>query len=94
VDFTQRFRANHNIIFREEAEGGFLFDVETANLKYMNQSAKDAFLMLNGQMDVNQVINQLLALHPDVDREQIEKNVKSFVLELVGNRFISPCEGE
>jgi len=94
MDFTQRFRANNGIIFREEDDGGFLFDAETGNLKYMNQSAKDAFLMLNGQKDINQLIDHLVGLYPEVDRKQIRKDVESLLLELVENRFISSCEGE
>lgn len=94
MDFTQRFRANNSTIFKEEEDGAFLFDPETGNLKYMNQSAKDAFLMLNGQKDINQLIDHLFGLYPDVDREQIKKDVESFLMELIENRFISSCEEE
>jgi len=89
-----QFRANNSIIFREEDDGAFLFDPETGNLKYMNQSAKDAFLVLKGQKDINQVIDDLVGSYPDVDRKQIQKDVESFLQELVDNRFISSFKGE
>jgi len=94
MDFTRRFRANSSIMFREEEDGAFLFDPETGNLKYANRSARDAFLLLDGQMDISQVIDHLVGLYPDVDRKQIQTDVESFLRELVENRFISSCEGE
>jgi len=94
MDFSQRFRANNNIILREEDDGAFLFDPKTGNLKYINRSAKDTFLLLNRETEVSQMIDHLFSLYSDVDREQIQKDVESFLMELVENRFISPCEGE
>lgn len=94
MDFTRRFRANNGIMFREEDDGAFLFDPETGNLKYMNRSAKHAFLMLTDQKDIGQVIDHLAGLYPDVDRKQIQMDVEDFLLELVENRFISSCKGE
>jgi hypothetical protein len=94
MDFTQRFRVNNGIIFREEDDGAFLFDPETGSLKYMNRSAKHAFSMLNGQNDISQVIDHVAGTYPDVDRKQIQKDIESFLLELIESRFISSCKGE
>lgn len=94
MNFTQRFERNSRSIFREEDDGAFLFDPETGNLKYLNRSAKDVFLMINGQNDISKVIDRLFGLYHDVDRKQIQTDVESFLTELKENGFISSLDAE
>lgn len=94
MDLTKKFVKNPSIVYREEEDGAFLFDPETGNLKYMNHSAKEAFLMLNGQKDVSRLIQYLLTLYPDVDFKQIQKDIGSFIEQLEVNGFISSQDGE
>ena len=54
MNLAQRYTKNDNIVFREEDDGAFLFDPDTGNLKYLNKSAKETFLMIDGQNDLNQ----------------------------------------
>ncbi len=89
MDLTKKFVKNPSIVYREEEDGAFLFDPETGNLKYMNHSAKETFLMLNGQKDVSRLIQYLLTLYPDVDFKQIQKDIGSFIEQLEVNGFIS-----
>ena len=89
MDSTRRFRKNDSITYREEEDGAFLFDPETGNLKYMNRSAKDIFLILNGQNNVGQVIDQVLVQYNNADAQQIKQDVESFLQDLLTNRFVS-----
>ncbi len=79
MDSARRFKRNDSITYREEEDGAFLFDPETGNLKYMNRSAKEIFLILNGQKNVSQVIDQLLIQYNDADAQQIKQDVESFL---------------
>ena len=65
MDLLIRFRPNDHIVYREEEDGAFLFDPKTGNLKYMNRSAKEIYLMLNGYNDTDTVIQNLDELYPD-----------------------------
>lgn len=94
MDLTKKFVKNPSIVYREEEDGAFLFDPETGNLKYMNHSAKEAFLMLNGQKDVSRLIQYLFELYPDVDFKQIQKDIGSFIEQLEVNGFISSQDRE
>jgi len=94
MDLTKKFVKNPSIVYREEEDGAFLFDPETGNLKYMNLSAKEAFLMLNGQKDVSRLIHSLFELYPNVDIEQIQNDLGSFLKQLEVNGFISSQDGE
>ncbi len=92
MDLTKKFVKNPSIVYREEEDGAFLFDPETGNLKYMNHSAKEAFLMLNGQKDVSRLIQYLLGLYTDVDVKKIQNDVEIFLKQLKENRFISSLD--
>lgn len=92
MDLTKKFVKNPSIVYREEEDGAFLFDPETGNLKYMNHSAKEAFLMLNGQKDVSRLIQYLFTLYPDVDVKIIQNDVEIFLKQLKENRFISSLD--
>ncbi len=90
MDFTQKFERNKKIVYREEDDGAFLFDPSTGNLKYMNRSGKETFLLLTEQQDLGQVINHMSGLFPDVKRRRIEEDLETFLQELEENDFLSP----
>jgi hypothetical protein len=92
MDLTKKFVKNPSIVYREEEDGAFLFDPETGNLRYMNHSAKEAFLMLNGQKDVSRLIQYLLGLYTDVDVKKIQNDVEIFLKQLKENKFISSLD--
>ena len=92
MDLTKKFVKNPSIVYREEEDGAFLFDPETGNLKYMNHSAKETFLMLNGQKDVSRLIQYLLVLYTDVDVKKIQNDVEIFLKQLKENKFISSLD--
>jgi len=93
MGLTKKFVKNTSIVYREEEDGAFLFDPETGNLKYMNLSAKEAFLMLNGQNDVSRLIQSLVDLYPDADIKQIRNDMGTFLEQLEVNGFISSSKG-
>jgi hypothetical protein len=93
MNSAQRYIKNNNIVFREEDDGAFLFDPDTGNLKYLNKSAKETFLRIDGQNDLSQIANRLLELYPDEDAEQVRNDVESFLKELIENSFAFPKEG-
>ena len=90
MDLARRFQQNEDTVFREEDDGAFLFDPDSGELRYVNQSGKETFLMLGEDHDVNTVIEQMIKLYPDVEPERIEADVKDFVEDLEENRFILP----
>jgi coenzyme PQQ synthesis protein D (PqqD) len=94
MNLKQKFKKNKDIVYKEEEDGAFLFDPATGNLKYMNRSGKETFLSLNDQQDLNQVINHMLGLFPDVNRSRIEKDLEPFIKELEENGFLFPLDRE
>ena len=88
MESEKRYRRNEEIVFREEDDGAFLFDPDSGDLRYLNQSGKETFLMLGEDQDVNRVIHRMIELYPDVEPQKIEADVEDFVKDLEENRFI------
>ena len=75
-------------MFREEDDGAFLFDPDSGDLRYLNQSGKETFLLLGEDQSLSRVIRRMTELYPDVDPQKIESDVNEFVKDLEENRFI------
>lgn len=88
MESEKRYRRNEEIVFREEDDGAFLFDPDSGDLRYLNQSGKETFLLLGEDLSVGSVIRRMSELYPDVDPQKIEADVTSFVKDLEENRFI------
>ena len=90
MNLKKRFGRNEDIVFREEDEGAFLFDPDTGDLKYMNLSGKETFLMLDGEKDLEQITAHMLELYPQAEPEQVRKDVEDFLKDLEERDFIRP----
>ena len=82
------------MIFREEGDGAFLFDSVTGNLKYVNRSAKEIYLMIDGSREFSHLLDGVAGIYPDSDRDKVEKDLYAFLNDLTKNRFIFVVDGE
>jgi hypothetical protein len=94
MELTKRYKQNEEIVYREEADGAFLFDPDTGNLRYMNRSGREAFLMLKGDKDTKQVIDSMLELYPEVEPPRIQSDVEDFLEDLEESHFILPLNNK
>ncbi len=85
---------NDEIVFREEGEGAFLFDPVNGNLKYLNRSGKEIYLMIDGSREIVRLLGSVTGIYPDSDRDEIEKDLDAFLNDLTDNRFIFVSDGE
>ena len=88
MESEKRYRRNEDIVFREEDDGAFLFDPDSGDLRYLNQSGKETFLLLGEDQGLNGVIRRMIELYPEVEPKKIEADVKDFVKDLEENQFI------
>jgi hypothetical protein len=94
MELTNRYKQNEEIVYREEADGAFLFDPDTGNLRYMNRSGRETFLMLKGDKDTKQVIDSMLELYPEVEPPRIQSDVEDFLEDLEESHFILPLNNK
>ncbi|MBW1696667.1 MAG: PqqD family protein [Deltaproteobacteria bacterium] len=88
-----RFRKNEHVIIREEQGGAFLFDPQTGNLKYMNPTGKEIFLMLETGNTETEMVETFKRRYPEISSEQCRLDVQSFLKQLEENRFIIKLMG-
>jgi hypothetical protein len=89
MDPTQSYKINKEIVYREEDDGAFLFDPDSGNLKYMNLTGREIFLMLKEKGDLSEAIAHIHGQYPDMDHKQIQTDVEAFLGQLEKNTFIS-----
>jgi hypothetical protein len=94
MDLRKRYKQNKDIVYREEDDGAFLFDPETGALRYMNRSGRETFLMLKGDKDIKQVVDNMLELYPEVEPPRIQGDVEDFLEDLEEIHFILPLNGK
>ena len=90
--YQDRYRKRESIVYREEEDGAFLFDPDTGNLKFMNRTGRETFLMLDGRSSVDHLLQRLRETYPDAEPLKIRQDVESFLIELVENDFIAVSE--
>jgi len=89
---SQRLRRNPEIVYREEGDGAFIFDPESGNLKFMNRTAKEAFLLLDQAGEINTLVQSFCRLYPAVDGEKIRSDLLAFLGEIERNGFATVVE--
>jgi hypothetical protein len=94
MDDGNRFIKNPDVIVREEGDGAFLFDANTGNLKYMNETAKETFLLLEKEMDLKQITERIIDSYNDAEPSEVMNHVKGFVKDLMENQFIRIIDGK
>jgi hypothetical protein len=69
-----------NVVFREEPEGGILFNVDTGELKLVEDVAWGICHLIDAGMDRSGILQELKERYPDQD--SLEEDLDSFIEEL------------
>lgn len=75
-----------NIVFREEPEGGILFDVNTGRLKLVEGVAWGICDLIDRCRSRDSILEKLRKLYPE--EESIEEDLDTFLDELVESGFL------
>lgn len=79
-----------NVVFREEPEGGILFNVDTGELKLVEDVAWGICDLIEKNKNRSQILKKLKDIYPD--ETDIEKDLDSFLKELVETKFLITIE--
>jgi len=71
-----------DIVFREEDNGAFLFDPIKDELQCLNDTGVVIYKAINGKNSVEDIVKQLEAMYPEVAKDQIRKDVETFLEDL------------
>ena len=84
----QKLSKKPHIIFKEEENGAFLFDPNNGNLKFINRTGRELYLLLDNSVDRKQMIEILIKRYPETEPDQLETDVEDFIDQLEVSGFI------
>lgn len=87
----EKFRYPENVVFREEPEGGILFDVNTGKLKLVEDVAWGICNLIDKGKTRTAILRELEKLYPE--ETTLENDLNSFLNELVDSGFLISLEG-
>ena len=79
---------NPDIVFREEAEGSFLFDPNTGDLKCLNLMGSVIWKLCDGLLSASQIEEKILERYPQIQQEKIHSESLTFLQELFDMGYI------
>jgi len=84
---------NPDVVLREEdADGGLLFNPDTNQIKVINSTGLFIWEKCDGGLDLGQVIKLLKESFDGVPEDQVDKQAKKFLNELIASGFIGILE--
>ncbi len=86
----EKFRYPENVVFREEPEGGILFDVNTGKLKLVEDVAWGICNLIDNGKTRTEILRKLEKLYPE--ETTLENDLDSFLDELVETEFLISLE--
>jgi len=90
MDSTTRvFCRNSTTVYREEGDGGFLLDPDSGLLRFMNRTAREIYLMLDGHNDLDAIVARLKKHYPDVREASLRHDAASILQEMAELALIS-----
>jgi hypothetical protein len=83
---TDELRFSSGSVFREEPEGGILFDVNTGRLKLVEGVAWGICALIDRGVSRAAIIRELASRYPD--EKNLENDLDSFLAELATGGFL------
>jgi hypothetical protein len=76
-------RIKPGLVLRTEEDGAFLFDPLSDVLVCVNETGLEVVRGLEGGRSMEQIIDTLTDLYPDIEEKSLKEDVASFVRQLV-----------
>lgn len=86
----EKFRYPENVVFREEPEGGILFDVNTGKLKLVEDVAWGICNLIDKGKTRTAILRELEKLYPE--ETTLENDLDLFLNELIETEFLISLE--
>ncbi|MEP0762000.1 MAG: PqqD family protein [Chloroflexota bacterium] len=71
--------ANPELVFRTDGEEGLLFDPETGQIIYLNETAAFIYGLLDGEHSREQIIGLLMQKYDILDREAAQEDLDAML---------------
>jgi hypothetical protein len=83
-----RFIQNTQVIFHKEGSCAYLYDPDSGSLKHINTVGTSLYELCDGHHPLEEMIARITDEYQDVPRDEIEKDVDRFLMDLLGMDFV------
>jgi hypothetical protein len=87
-----RFTQNTQVIFHKEKNGAYLYNPDSGNLKYVNKIGTSLYELCDGLHPREEMTTQIAQEYQSVPMDQIEKDIDSFLADLLRMGFIKRAQ--
>jgi hypothetical protein len=86
---TEKFICNPDVVLREEDEdGALLFNPDTNQVKVINNTALYIWKLCGSSCSLTELVANLKEAFDEVPADQVEKDVQSFIADMIESGFI------
>ena len=82
------FTAGPSIVFREEPDGGFVFDPDSGDLLALNSLGAYVWKLCDGKHNKKEIVQLISEHYPDIPDSIIRKDTEDFVEDLRNQGFM------
>jgi len=86
-----RLRFPKNVVYREEPEGGLLFNVDTGDMRFVEGVACAICGMIDGSPLRGQILSRLTGQYPSQDPSRLESDLDEFLGQLRDSHMLETC---
>lgn len=83
-----RFKLKPNFVWREEKDGGFLFDADSGKLRITNDTAIRVLQYCDGEHALEAIINSVSRDFENVPHDTIERDTRGFLEKIIHEGFV------
>lgn len=85
----KKLRLNPDLVFREDSDGGLVFDPRTGNVQVLNETAAFICSQLDGTHTMSEIASAVLAEFESPDPDVAREDVAAFVENLLTHSMVS-----
>lgn len=78
----EKHRFPSNVVYREESEGGIVFNVDTGDMRFVEGVARGICWLIDRGRTRQEILAELIARYPEIPASRLEQDLDAFVADL------------
>ena len=88
MDVDDILLKNPDVIYRKDEDGGYLFDLNSGILQYINSSGVIIHELCDGTKSVGNIIELFLNNYPDEEKERLKDDAMYYINTLIAQKIL------
>jgi hypothetical protein len=78
----EKHRFPANVVYREESEGGIVFNVDTGDMRFVEGVARGICWLIDRGRTRQEILAELIVRYPEIPASSLEQDLDAFVADL------------